>query len=79
MEILGEIGGQTRSFADAKDFLYAVATSTDGTLVVTGGEEGIIRLYNGTTGQLVKAMLPPDAEQKKDDVKKELAPETKKK
>ena len=72
-------GGQTRSFADAKDFLYAVATSTDGTLVVTGGEEGIIRLYNGTTGQLVKAMLPPDAEQKKDDVKKELAPETKKK
>ena len=30
-----------------------------------------MRLYNGTNGQLVKAMLPPDAEPKKEEPKKE--------
>jgi WD40 repeat protein len=58
-------GGQERNFPQVKDFLYAVATSPDGAFVVSGGEEGIIQLYNGTNGQLIKAMLPPDAEPKK--------------
>ena len=66
-----ENGGQTRAYGEHKDFVYAVATSPDGTLVATGGEEGIIRLFNGTNGTLVKAMLPPDAEPKKPEVKKE--------
>ena len=66
-----ENGGQTRAYGEHKDFVYAVATSPDGTLVATGGEEGIVRLFNGTNGTLVKAMLPPDAEPKKPEVKKE--------
>ena len=43
-------------------FLYAVGVSPDGTVVAAGGEEGIVHLYNGTNGQLVKALLPPGAE-----------------
>ena len=66
-----ENGGQNRQFGESKDFVYAVAASADGAVVAAGGEEGVVRLYNGTNGQLVKAMLPPDAESKKDEKKEE--------
>jgi WD40 repeat protein len=59
-----ENGGQQRAFGGAKDFVYAVAASADGSLVAAGGEEGIVRLYNGQNGQLIKALLPPNAEKK---------------
>lgn len=55
-------GGQMRSFDGGKDFLYAVAVSGDGKVVATGGEEGVVRLYNGENNQLIKALLPPGAE-----------------
>jgi WD40 repeat protein len=65
-----ENGGSERNYPAAKDFLYAVAASPDGTVVVSGGEEGTVQLYNGTTGQLSKVLLPPDAEPKKVEAKK---------
>jgi WD40 repeat protein len=65
-----ENGGNVRQFTGATDFLYSVSASTDGTVVATGGEEGVVRIYNGTNAQLVKAALPPDAEPKKDEPKK---------
>jgi WD40 repeat protein len=52
-------GGGGITFGGHKDFLYAVSVSADGKIVAAGGEEGIVRLYNGTNGQLIKALLPP--------------------
>ena len=52
-------GGNTRNFGGSTDFLYAVAVSPDGAVVAAGGEEGVVRLYNGTSGALIKALLPP--------------------
>jgi WD40 repeat protein len=52
-------GGNVRNFGGNSDFLYAVGVSPDGTIVAAGGEEGIVRLYNGTNGALVKELLPP--------------------
>lgn len=49
-------GGNVRSFPGASDFLQAVAASGDGTLVAAGGEEGIVRVYNGQTGVLLKTL-----------------------
>jgi WD40 repeat protein len=54
-------GGNVRNFGGNNDFLYAVGASPDGTIVAAGGEEGIVRLYNGTNGALIKELLPPDA------------------
>ena len=54
-------GGNTRNFGGSTDFLYALGVSPDGAIVAAGGQEGIVRLYNGTNGQLVKSLLPPDA------------------
>ncbi len=33
--------------------------SPDGSIVAAGGEEGIVHLYNGTNGALLKELLPP--------------------
>jgi WD40 repeat protein len=52
-------GGNTRNFSGNQDFLYAVSVSPDGAVVAAGGEEGILRLYNGNNGQLLKSLLPP--------------------
>jgi len=55
-------GGNTRNFGGSTDFLYALAVSADGQLVAAGGQEGIVRLYNGANGQLLQSLLPPDAQ-----------------
>ena len=39
-----ENGDPSRAISDAKDFLYAVSANADGSLVATGGEEGIVHL-----------------------------------
>ena len=63
-------GGNMRTFAGGTDFLYAVASSIDGKLVAAGGEEGIVRLYNGDNAALIKSLLPPGAEPKSPEPKK---------
>jgi WD40 repeat protein len=64
-------GNNMRNFAGGADFVYAVSASNDGKVVVTGGEEGIIRLYNGDAGgQPSKILHPPGEEPKKDEPKK---------
>jgi WD40 repeat protein len=52
-------GGNTRNLGDAGDYLYALGVSPDGSVVAAGGETGVVRVYNGTNGQLLKTLLPP--------------------
>jgi len=55
-------GNNTRSFGGGgTDFLYAVGVSPDGAVVAAGGEEGVVHLYRGDNGQLIKDLLPPGA------------------
>jgi WD40 repeat protein len=56
-------GGNTRNFNGGPDFLYALGVSADGAVLVTGGEDGSARLFNGNNpGQAPKVLLPPGAE-----------------
>ena len=53
-------GGNTENFSGGNDFLYALGVSPDGTVVAAGGEDGVVRLYNGNNpGQAPKSLLPP--------------------
>jgi WD40 repeat protein len=52
-------GGNTRNFNAGTDFLYCVGVSPDGAVVATGGQDGLVRLYNGTSGALIKDLAPP--------------------
>jgi WD40 repeat protein len=54
-------GGNIRNFGGNTDFVFAVGVSSDGAVVVAGGQEGIVRVYNGANGQLVRSLVPPDA------------------
>lgn len=51
-----ETGDPSRTFDGAKDYLYAVAANADGSLIASGGEEGIVRIYDGKTAQLLKSL-----------------------
>jgi WD40 repeat protein len=64
-------GNAQRTFSGATDFLFAVSASQDGKVIATGGEEGVVRIYNGDSGALVKAAYPPGDEPKKEEPKKE--------
>jgi WD40 repeat protein len=55
-------GGNFRNLGGGSDFLYTVGVSGDGAVVAAGGQEGVVRLYNGNSGALIKALLPPGAE-----------------
>src|SRR5262249_39685166 len=57
-------GGSLRNFAGATDFVYAIGTSPDGAVIAAGGQEGVVRVYNGANGTLLKSLLPPDAQPK---------------
>jgi WD40 repeat protein len=65
----GNVNNQ-RTFSGAADYLFAASASGDGKLVATGGEEGILRIYNGDSAALVKNAYPPGEEPKKEEPKK---------
>ena len=56
-----DTGGAVKTFANAEDFLYALASSVDGTIVASGGEAGVIYIYNNATGALIKKLGPTGA------------------
>jgi uncharacterized protein with WD repeat len=53
-----DTGSNGLAIGGSQDFLYAVDVSADGKIVASGGEEGIVRLYNATNGKLIKAIGP---------------------
>jgi WD40 repeat protein len=56
-------GGNTRNFSGGTDYVYSVSVSPDGAVVAAGGQDGV-RLYNGTSGALIKLLTTPDMEKK---------------
>lgn len=52
-------GSSVRNFGDGTDYLYAISASPDGQLVATGGQSGIVSIYNGRSGELIGQLNPP--------------------
>lgn len=59
VRFLDERGRAKRSFSGAKDFVNAVATTSDSSVVIAGGQDGVLRVWNGKDGKLIKEFVPP--------------------
>lgn len=52
-------GGNYRGFGGATDFVYSVSALRDESVVIAGGEDGVLRVWNGTNGQVLFNFEPP--------------------
>jgi WD40 repeat protein len=52
-------GGNYRTFGGATDYVYSVAATRDEAVVIGGGEDGVLRVWNGTNGQALFNFEPP--------------------
>ena len=50
-------GAKVRAYTGATDYVYAVATPADGSVVLAGGVDGVLRVWNGKTGKLLAEFL----------------------
>jgi WD40 repeat protein len=48
-------GADVRAWSVAADFVLSAAASVDGSVVVTGGQDGALRVWNGATGAAIAA------------------------
>jgi WD40 repeat protein len=46
-------GDKLRSFAGATDYVYATAVTPDGSIVVSGGADGLLRTWDGKSSKLI--------------------------
>ena len=54
VKLVKDNGETVRSFSGA-DFLHSAAASPDGAWVIAGGQDGVLRIWNGRDGTLVSA------------------------
>jgi len=59
VRFLDERGRAKRSFSGAKDFVNAVAATPDGKVVIAGGQDGVLRFWDGANGKMLKEFVPP--------------------
>ena len=55
-------GGNVRSVGGSTDYVYSVAVSNDGTRLIAGGADSVLRVWNVDDGKLVVAFEPPSVE-----------------
>jgi WD40 repeat protein len=51
VRLLRPDGGEVRSFGGAAGFVYSAAASRDASTVLAGGEDGVVRLWEGASGK----------------------------
>lgn len=58
VRLVNDEGKTTRTFGVASDFVQTAAVTADGRWVVGGGQDSVLRIWNGANGQLVRAFEP---------------------
>jgi WD40 repeat protein len=59
VRLLNSKGEELKSFNGSADFLYALAATPDGKVVMAGGEASVLWIWNGATGELVDQVTAP--------------------
>ena len=58
IRLVREDGSDVRSFAGATDFIESAAVTPDGAVVIAGGQDGVLRVWDGTDGKLIVSFPP---------------------
>ena len=66
-------GGTVRDFGGAAEFMHSVDVTPDGAVLVAGGHDSVLRIWNGTNGQVLKNLDPPEPEETADEAKQGAA------
>jgi WD40 repeat protein len=59
-----ENGDKVRSFDGVNDFMYSVAATPDGKIIIAGGQDSVLRIWNGADGKSIATFAPPAANPK---------------
>jgi WD40 repeat protein len=59
VRIVRENGENVRTFAGAADYMYSASATPDGKVVVAGGQDSVLRVWNGTDGNVLVTFPPP--------------------
>jgi WD40 repeat protein len=62
VRLLKEDGSTARDFGGSKGFILAAAVTPDGQLVLGGGQDSILRVWNGPTAKTLFTLDPPAPE-----------------
>lgn len=60
VRLVAEGGNTVRSFPGPTDFVYSAAVKPDGRVVIAGGQDSVLRVWNGASGAITAAFAPPD-------------------
>lgn len=55
VRIVDDSGGQIRAMAKLPDFMQSAASSANASVIIGGGEDSLLRVWNGTNGQELAA------------------------
>jgi len=58
VRLLKENGEKVRGFEGAADFVNSAAATPDGRYVVAGGQDSVLRVWNGSDGKLIVNLAP---------------------
>lgn len=61
VRLIREDGGQGRNFDAGGALIYAAAVTPDGMTILAGGDDGILRLWDGRDGKPLAVFAPPEA------------------
>ena len=58
---VNEGGEKIRSFEGATNFMNSASTTPDGRIVIAGGHDSVLRVWNGTNAEVIATFAPPGA------------------
>jgi len=60
VKLVKDNGETVRSFAGGSDFMHSATATPDGAWIVAGGQDSVLRIWNGKDGTLVNAFASPN-------------------
>jgi WD40 repeat protein len=61
VRMINDNGDKIRSFEGATNFMNSASVTPDGRIVIAGGDDGVLRVWNGTNAEVVGTFVPPAA------------------